>query len=122
MSQDSVAASLFAALVACDPDKPDKLMMGDPAGKFVWKDRWTQELQFYKDGYASGVVDLLRHLDNAGKTNSVLAGDILAATSCAVRQKLNAVGKLMNFINPQLAKITDPLESTSGAIFDILHV
>lgn len=92
---------------------------------FVWKDRWDTGVfandQFH-DGYAGGIADIIRHLDNAGKTASVLLDDISKASACTTnRGGPHTVGDLMKTVTPVVnSRKDDPLASTSGAVFDAL--
>jgi hypothetical protein len=121
--QEPVAGRVLASLVSCNANAPDEDTTTDPAKKWEWKDRWDHEESEFKDGYASGLADLVRHLDNAGKQPRTLLNDISAATHCsAIKPDLMTIGGYTRYVRVSLSKRGDPLQSTAGAIFEILRV
>lgn len=131
--QEGVAPITIAALVTCglsrtEPGKP--ITPIDPAdldlgAEFVWKDRWESgplAVDDFRDGYAAGIADIIRQLDNAGKTPVVLLVDVLTASNCTgAKGGIHNVGALMNTVTPVIdSHKQDPLASISGTVFDAL--
>jgi hypothetical protein len=73
------------------------------------------------DGYASGLADIIRHMDNAGKTPRVLATDFISASLCAKKRHIATVADLEKVTNPALAIVKEPFASTAGIIFEALR-
>jgi len=120
--QQNVISSLVSSFAACDVvGAPSNSTVDAVGGTFMWKGRWDTDREYFArddlhEGYASGVADIVRHLDNTGKTPSVLVRDIVDAGKCAI---VKTVDDLANLVGPAIdAHKDDPSASTSGVIFD----
>jgi len=128
----SVALVIYRALLDCDATKDYGQNFGS-AGvtAYVSKDRWDKEVEphlaDFADGYIAGLTDLLRGLDNAGKSAPVLTKDVQDASICST--KLNtgrpvSMAALVGFVNRSVAApgYHDPQQSMAAAIFEALRV
>jgi hypothetical protein len=61
--------------------------------------------RFFHDGYASGLADIIRHLDNAGKTPRVLATDLASASLCDRKRQIVTIADLEKVTTPALAAL-----------------
>jgi hypothetical protein len=116
------AARSIARIAACAVvGAPSNSTVDAVGGTFMWKGRWDTDRAYFAredlhEGYATGVADILRHLDNTGKTPAVLVRDIVDAGQCSI---IKTVDDLANLVGPAIdAHKDDPSASTSGVIFD----
>jgi hypothetical protein len=100
---------------------------------FIWKDRWARYYsdvlvgKFFCDGYVTGAFDIIRSLDNAGKSPTVLKADIGRAAGMVERLAVRAHNKNPNLysvlqaIRPRLALSQDPTENMAMVIFEAMR-
>lgn len=134
--QTPAASIIYEALIACDPGfKPARYQQ---INDFVWKDRWDQYInndsqtgntnlfsKFFIDGYVAGILDLIRNLDNAAKTQPVLQRDVIDAWGCGdkiSKGKNTTIGHVVNVVDKTIRTDKGPTESMAMAIFDALRI
>jgi hypothetical protein len=131
--QINVASVIYRTLEIGSPcDSEGRVEDADmiSGSAFMWKDRWDQDLSEHNrflDGYVAGMLDLVRNLDNAGKTPVVLAQDVTAAAACdgkIGRGKNVSVGQVKRVILQAIQgpNHSDPVESMSQAVFEALRL
>lgn len=124
-----VATSVFYALVNClaSYQLPDnmRISLETVTSTYAWQDPWERhrsDATLLLDGYATGTIDIIRHLDNIGTSPQVLLSDVHKATSCIDQKNLRTVGNLHAYLRHAIDQQDSPLASTSGAIFDGLKI
>ncbi|HXX38345.1 MAG TPA: hypothetical protein VEP50_09375 [bacterium] len=122
--QQNVISSVVSGLGACAPvNAPSNSTVDATGGTFMWKGRWENDREYFArddlhDGYASGVADVLRYLDNTGKTPSALVQDVVDAGKCST---VKTVDDLADLVGPAIAAHKDDSSgSISGVIFDAI--
>jgi len=126
----AVALVIYRALLDCDATKDYGEHFGS-AGviAYVWKERWDKDIEPHRadfaDGYVAGVTDLLRGLDDAGKSAPVLTKDVLDASVCSTKLARGPVSMdtLVAFVSRSVAGPGphDPQQSMALAIFEALR-
>ena len=127
-AQASAAFVFVRALSVCgNPDGATLFARAEGAAKknngFTWKDRWDRAPSSIREGYVSGLTDILQYLDNSGKTQSVLYGDVLKFVGCQdYKLNLNTGRQLLTYAHKAIEHQgnDDPLASTSGVLFNTL--
>ncbi len=122
--RQNVISSIVSGLAACAVVPPSSAGTVDAAGgTFMWKERWDNDPSYFArrdlhEGYAAGVADVLRHLDNSGKPPSAVVQDIVDAGRC---RTVATIDDLVDLVGPAIAAHEgDPSVSMSGVIFDAI--
>lgn len=106
----------------------DEVSSGSHFGA-IWKDRWEREWSQSPggDGYAAGVFDIIRGLDNAGKSPDVLRADVRRAAGMLHRleqrthRQYPLLSDIIKAVRSAISRSEDPTENMALAIFEAMR-
>lgn len=99
--------------------------------EFIWRDRWNQSDELFRQGYATGVLDIVNILTAIGLAanphgsgllleEKLNAAVIRAAHLCIVAKPLGTIKDATAFAAHALATVNNPQESAAFAIVQAL--